>query len=371
MNSITSQNLERVEQAAQDTTLRGNLQNLPDTIGIPATIGDSAITSSLTNQGTFGGSTEQSPLQNAAFAPLRKGFSNKEVESIEDTSANSRFRNRVSTLNVKIAAAEIALVAAYAAPIMMGVPFLIEHASVAIQGWCMATFAATWLFRSFASHWVTNQINAQTPDPRYGHQVQEAIAHLPEEARALNPDVKVFSRDAYPYVGLKPNLFTADELRINPEAIAATTTRELTGILAHEYSHANRGTNLLQEFNRVMYSIASPALFWGTAVATSGAIQNTVGSVLAAGIAGITASVVWGSGAVAVSLLEAYLKRNNELKTDLRAVHLTKDPEGLISGLDKLTRTIEARQKILSPQIFRPHPSCDQRAAAIREVFGN
>jgi Zn-dependent protease with chaperone function len=66
----------------------------------------------------------------------------------------------------------------------------------------------------------------------------------------------------------------------------------------------------------------------------------------------------------ALDLINAYISRQTELKTDLRAVAMTGDPESLIRALEKLTAGAPA------VRILDSHPSTHERASLIRRVFG-
>lgn len=157
-----------------------------------------------------------------------------------------------------------------------------------------------------------------------------------------------------------------------PESTKDLSDRELQGILAHELSHADRGWTIMRRVCDLAKSVAVN----GTLLVAMSCIWNSFeGSLLfktlgfGAGLAGgIVISSALGIGA---GLLTNIASRSNEILTDLRAVLLTGDAEGLHSGLGKICN--DAWKKFPNWfRVFKPllsHPSYEIRARAISNLF--
>lgn len=162
----------------------------------------------------------------------------------------------------------------------------------------------------------------------------------------------------------------------NESAIAVTdgllramSTRELTGILAHEVSHlrsndvwvmtladvVGRITGLLSVFGQLLLFVWVPlAFFTGSGFP---ALLPIAVLILAPTIS---------------ALLQLALSRTREYDADIAAVELTGDPGGLAAALDKLERLqggwIERMFMNKMPKWLKTHPSTHERIRRLLEL---
>jgi heat shock protein HtpX len=148
--------------------------------------------------------------------------------------------------------------------------------------------------------------------------------------------------------------------------------RELAGVLAHEISHIrhndmrvmsvaaliSRLTSLFSSFGQLLLFLNLPLLLFGrTAVSWFAILLLLVAPLLS-------------------SLLQLALSRTREFEADLGAAHLTGDPEGLVTALQKMAsyqdnpfkRILRPGYSTSDPSLFRTHPRTDERVNRLRQL---
>ncbi len=148
--------------------------------------------------------------------------------------------------------------------------------------------------------------------------------------------------------------------------------RELAGVLAHEISHIRHNdmrvmsvaalishlTSLFSSFGQLLLFLNLPLLLFGrTAVSWFAILLLLVAPLLS-------------------SLLQLALSRTREFEADLGAAHLTGDPEGLATALQKMAyyqdnlfkRILMPGHKAPDPSLFRTHPRTDERVNRLRQL---
>jgi len=148
--------------------------------------------------------------------------------------------------------------------------------------------------------------------------------------------------------------------------------RELVGVLAHEISHIRHNdmrvmsvaalishlTSLFSSFGQLLLFLNLPLLLFGRTTISWFAILLLLAAPLLS------------------SLLQLALSRTREFEADLGAAHLTGDPEGLASALQKmayyqdnlLKRIFMPGYKAPDPSLFRTHPKTDERVNRLRQL---
>lgn len=202
--------------------------------------------------------------------------------------------------------------------------------------------------------------------------------------------------DLYVVEDPQPNAFATGR---NPEhAVVCVTTGllekldyyELEGVLAHEVSHiknydilVSAVVSILVGFIVMLADIVSRVIFWGGARDSDSdnkgnAILMLIGLVL------LILSPIFGT------LMQLALSRKREFLADATAVELTRNPDGLISALQKLdsdpnelqtANSATANMYIVSPfkkdgdkgkkkksSIWSTHPSTEARIEALRNI---
>ncbi len=192
-----------------------------------------------------------------------------------------------------------------------------------------------------------------------------------------------------------PNAFATGR---NPEnAVICVTTGlmakldsyEMEGVLAHELSHIKNYDILLQTIASVFVgfvTILSDLFFrFGIRFATHSDDDNKTGSI--AGLVGLVLGLIFlALSPIFANLLKLALSRNREFLADSSAVELTRNPEGLIRALQKIssdTDPLEQANKSTeclyisnpikkangkSSSIFSTHPSIEDRIEALRNI---
>ncbi len=163
---------------------------------------------------------------------------------------------------------------------------------------------------------------------------------------------------------------------------------ELEGVVAHELSHIKNYDIRLSAVVSVMVGFiviltdwVSRALFWGFGDRDNDSKGNPILMVI--GLICLILAPIFGS------LMQLALSRRREFLADASAVELTRNPDGMISALQKLDadpnelRTANnstAHMYIVSPfkatdgkkkrktSLFSTHPSIDDRIEAIRNL---
>lgn len=202
--------------------------------------------------------------------------------------------------------------------------------------------------------------------------------------------------DLYVVEDAQPNAFATGR---NPEhAVVCVTTGllekldyyELEGVLAHEVSHiknydilVSAVVSILVGFIVMLADIVSRIIFWGGARDSDSdnkgnAILMLIGLVL------LILSPIFGT------LMQLALSRKREFLADATAVELTRNPDGLISALQKLdsdpnelqtANSATANMYIVTPfrkngdkgkkkksSIWSTHPSTEARIEALRNI---
>lgn len=192
-----------------------------------------------------------------------------------------------------------------------------------------------------------------------------------------------------------PNAFATGR---NPEhAVICVTTglmakldsNELEGVLAHELSHIKNYDILLQTIASVFVGFVTilSDLFFRIGVRVMADSDSDNKSSSAIGLIGFIVGVIFlALSPFFANLLKLALSRNREFLADSSAVELTRNPEGLISALQKIssdTDPLEQANKstecmyISNPiknkkgktsSIFSTHPSVEDRIEALRNI---
>lgn len=202
--------------------------------------------------------------------------------------------------------------------------------------------------------------------------------------------------DLYIVEDAQPNAFATGR---NPEhAVVCVTTGllnkldyyELEGVLAHEVSHIKNYDILLSAvvsvfvgFIVMISDIFSRALFWGGIKDRDNDSKGN-GILMLIGLIFLILSPIFGT------LMQLALSRKREFLADATAVQLTRNPEGLISALEKLendpnelevANSATANMYIVNPfkkqgekgkkkksNIWSTHPSTEARIEALRNI---
>ena len=202
--------------------------------------------------------------------------------------------------------------------------------------------------------------------------------------------------DLYVVEDPQPNAFATGR---NPEhAVICVTTGllekldyyELEGVLAHEVSHIKNYdilisavVSILVGFIVMLADIVSRAIFWG-GTKNNDSDNKGNGILMLIGLILLILSPIFGT------LMQLALSRKREFLADSTAVELTRNPDGLISALQKLdsdpneletANSATANMYIVSPfrkdgekgkkkksNIWRTHPSTEARIEALRNI---
>lgn len=202
--------------------------------------------------------------------------------------------------------------------------------------------------------------------------------------------------DLYVVEDAQPNAFATGR---NPEhAVVCVTTGlleklnyyELEGVLAHEVSHiknydilVSAVVSILVGFIVMLSDIVSRVIFWGGARDSD---SNNKGNaiLMLIGLVLLILSPIFGT------LMQLALSRKREFLADATAVELTRNPDGLISALQKLdsdpnelqtANSATANMYIVTPfrkdgdkgkkkksSIWSTHPSTEARIEALRNI---
>ena len=166
-------------------------------------------------------------------------------------------------------------------------------------------------------------------------------------------------------------------------------SNELEGVLAHELSHIKNYDTLLQTIASVFVgfvTILSDLFFRiGLDIMSDSDSDNKTTS--AVGIIGFIGGVIFlALSPLFANLLKLALSRNREFLADSSAIELTRNPDGLISALQKIstdTDPLEQANKstecmyIYNPikdkkgktsSLFSTHPSVEDRIEALKNI---
>ena len=202
--------------------------------------------------------------------------------------------------------------------------------------------------------------------------------------------------DLYVVEDSQPNAFATGR---NPEhAVICVTTGllekldyyELEGVIAHEMSHIKNYDILLSTvvsvfvgFIVMLSDMFSRALFWG-GVKDRDDDSKANGLLMLLGLVFLILSPIFGT------LMQLALSRKREFLADSTAVEFTRNPDGLISALQKLendpnelesANSATANMYIINPfkkngnkgkkktsSIWSTHPSTEDRIEALRNI---
>ena len=234
---------------------------------------------------------------------------------------------------------------------------------------------------------------AREADPQEFRQLHDIVEELCIGVGLPKPRVYVVDDPA-------PNAFATGR---NPthSAIAATTgllaimnRTELEGVLAHELSHIRNYDILISTiavtlvgFVALLTDFGLRLLFFG---GLGGGDDNDSGEL---GIIILVTSVIFLILApIAAKLMQFAVSRRREALADVSGVYITRNPQGLISALEKLRQrpgvvrhapAATAHMWFESPldnkskgthgwfnRLFETHPPLEQRIAALQEVAG-
>ena len=205
----------------------------------------------------------------------------------------------------------------------------------------------------------------------------------------------------------KPRLYVVDDPQPNafatgrnPEnAVICVTTGllekldyyELEGVIAHEMSHIKNYdirlscvVSVMVGFIVMLSDMFSRVLFWGGLDNDNDSDNKANGVLMIIGLIFLILSPIFGS------LMQLALSRKREFLADSTAVEFTRNPEGLISALEKLendpnqlktANSATANMYIVNPfkkdtkegkkrttSIWSTHPSTQDRIAALRNL---
>ncbi len=205
----------------------------------------------------------------------------------------------------------------------------------------------------------------------------------------------------------KPRLYVVDDPQPNafatgrnPEnAVICVTTGllekldyyELEGVIAHEMSHIKNYdirlscvVSVMVGFIVMLADLFSRALFWGGLNRDNDSDSKANGILMIIGLVFLILSPIFGS------LMQLALSRKREFLADATAVEFTRNPDGLISALEKLendpnqletANSATANMYIVNPfkkdtkegkrrttSIWSTHPSTQDRIAALRNL---
>lgn len=195
----------------------------------------------------------------------------------------------------------------------------------------------------------------------------------------------------------QPNAFATGR---NPEhAVICVTTGllekldyyELEGVIAHELSHIKNYdirlscvVSVMVGFIVMLSDMFSRALFWGGLDHDRDSDNKGNGILMIIGLVFLIVSPIFGS------LMQLALSRKREFLADTTAVEFTRNPDGLISALQKLeadenqlatANSATANMYIVNPfkkntkegkkkssSLWSTHPSIDDRIEALRNL---
>ena len=203
--------------------------------------------------------------------------------------------------------------------------------------------------------------------------------------------------DLYIVEDIQPNAFATGR---NPEhAVICVTTGllekldyyELEGVIAHEMSHIKNYDILLSTvvsvfvgFIVMLSDIFSRTLFWGGIKDRDNDDNKANGFLMLLGLIFLILSPIFGT------LMQLALSRKREFLADSTAIEFTRNPDGLISALQKLendanelqsANSATANMYIVNPfkkngekgkkktsSIWSTHPSTEDRIEALKNI---
>jgi heat shock protein HtpX len=240
--------------------------------------------------------------------------------------------------------------------------------------------AALWAFY-FGSSTVLAAVGAQEADPRAYQQLYNIVQTLAIGDGLPVPKVYVINDPS-------PNAFATGR---DPNHAAVTVTtgllqimnrEELEGVLAHEMSHIKNFDVRLLLVVTTMIGLAAiiASVYWRGAWRIRSRDDRAVIFVLAVGIIFTLIAAIVGP------LMQLALSRQRESLADVSGVELTRNPQGLISALQKIAQNDKpperfnhavAAMMIDNPtehhgsfyaHLFDTHPPIEERIAALQRI---
>ena len=154
--------------------------------------------------------------------------------------------------------------------------------------------------------------------------------------------------------------------------IRQLSLRELTGVLAHEISHAAHNDIAIMGFADLLNRITAGFSLFGQFL-----VLINLPLVLFGGYSfnWLPILLLVASPTIA-TLLQLALSRTREFEADLGAARLTGDPLGLASALSRLehssgswlTRVLFPGRKETQPSLIRTHPHTEERIDRLKEL---
>ena len=241
-------------------------------------------------------------------------------------------------------------------------------------GWWLLLAIVLGLFMStrLSPLLVMRLYNAQALQPHMIPVLHSMLATLAERAGlSILPSLHYIPSNV-------PIAFTAgtnanSAIALSEGALRHLNQRELAAVLAHEISHIrhrdiwvmsladniSRMTVLLSLFGFMVLVILTPILL------LSGEFPPLLAMLILALAPNIT------------TLLQLALSRTREFDADLGAAELTRDPEAMISALQKLdnpspswlSRLIRPQHHDPNPSLLRSHPATEERVRRLNDVL--
>jgi Zn-dependent protease with chaperone function len=317
------------------------------------------------------------PLRNLYIPDGRKEYF-EEMSARPDVSIMSpptdggvRYYRTMFALNAKVAGAEVCGLLAYGAAVSVGLPYVIDNISLTIAATCAAFIATSGVAQSARTALAMHRLSRAPTEIRH-LDVADRVARIAEElcreSGKVAPQIRVV--DALgPYAGLLDRLVAKDILLVGAQMSREFSDRELRGIIAHELCHSNRTYGKLDTMRRFLNRVASPAILGASGVAAFGFLSNSVGPYFAGGVAVVVAGCAWTVAMKGIASISMFVSRQNELKTDLRAVRLSKDAEGYISALSKVSGMLPPKEFRTSNTGRLSHPTIESRVELLKDTF--
>jgi len=150
------------------------------------------------------------------------------------------------------------------------------------------------------------------------------------------------------------------------------STRELTGVLAHEISHIRSNDLMVMLMASVIASLTSMMALAGSVLV----LIYIPMYILTGEIVPWPLLIVLMLAPTASALMQMSLSRSRELRADLEAVRLTEDPLSLASALEKIEsyqwnwaeRILMPSRRVRIPFFLRTHPLIKDRVNRLKEL---
>lgn len=267
----------------------------------------------------------------------------------------------IASLNGKIACAEAARIGVHAVGLCAALPLLISQGAwgavgivagsvvfgvhqMAVQSERLSRFIETLEFLRFFHR---------------NNRVEGIVRQLSESSKIQTPRTFILA-SGEPNAGILDYTLKSDVLLCADSMVRTLNESELRGVLAHELAHSNRSLTKFLVFNELLSYASMPSILCGGCLTLM-----SLGITLPAAAGGALLATL--NMRRALAALSGYIHRQTEHKTDLRAVAITGDPEGLISALRKLPDAPDVSEP---GGIYVTHPRTHQRIGLMRRVFG-